>query len=63
MQAPDPYGHLAIIAGHLALAGRECLDLSEQASEVRISAKLSPDGLTFDVQLLDKGQTIAGFGQ
>lgn len=63
MSAPDPYAALTIIAGHLALAARECLDLAEQASEVRITAKLSPDGLTYDVQLLDKGQTVGGFGQ
>jgi len=62
-QSHDPYGHLAIVAGLLAQACREALDLNEQASEVRIVLRCDPTGLTYDVQLLDAGRALAGFGQ
>jgi len=63
LQQHDPYGQLAIVAGLLAQACREALDLNEHASEVRIELRCDPNGLTYDVQLLDGGRTLAGFGQ
>jgi hypothetical protein len=58
----DPYGQQAIVLGLLAQACREALDLSEDASEVVISVRCGPEGLSFSVDLADKGQPLAGFG-
>lgn len=62
-QQHDPYGQLAIVAGLLAMACRESLDLNEQASEVRGTFSLTPNGLTYDIELRDSQRTLGGFGQ
>lgn len=62
-QQHDPYGQLAIVAGLIAQACRECLDLHGQASEVRGQFTLGPNGLTYDIELRDSQRTLGGFGQ